>query len=137
VNAGRGRDAAHNEITATNEAEAKEAVAFFHNKGYDMIKIYNSMDPKLVPVLAKEAHAYGMGVTGHIPCHMLANEAVRAGYDGIEHINQILLNFFADHDTDTRTPLRFSLAGDKAADFDPRPGQPHESWALPPGPKTL
>ena len=28
------------------------------------------------------------------------------------------LNFFADHDTDTRTPLRFSIVGDKAADFD-------------------
>ena len=127
---GRGPDAAHTEITATNEAEAKEAVAFFHQKGYDMIKIYNSMDPKLVPVLAKEAHAYGMGVTGHIPCHMLANEAVRAGYDGIEHINQILLNFFADHETDTRTPLRFSLVGDKAADFDPHSGQAQEFWAL-------
>jgi hypothetical protein len=45
-----------------------------------------------------------MGVTGHIPCHMLANEAVRAGYDGVEHNNQLLLNF--------------SLVGEKAADFD-------------------
>jgi len=57
-----------------------------------------------------------MGVTGHIPCHMLANEAVRAGYDGVEHINQLLLNFFADHQTDTRTPVRFSLVGEKMAD---------------------
>ena len=115
---GRGKDAAHAEITATNEEEAKKAVAFFKGRGYDMIKIYNSIDPALVPVLAREAHAAGMGVTGHIPCHMLANEAVRAGYDGVEHINQLMLNFFADHETDTRTPLRFSLVGEKAADFD-------------------
>ena len=87
-------------------------------RGYEGIKIYNSMKPELVPVLAKEAHARGMTVTGHIPVHMLANEAVRAGYDGIEHVNMLFLNFFADHDTDTRTPLRFSLVGDKAADFD-------------------
>jgi hypothetical protein len=59
-----------------------------------------------------------MTVTGHIPVHMLAHEAVRDGYDGIEHVNMLFLNFFADHDTDTRTPLRFSIVGDKAADFD-------------------
>jgi len=59
-----------------------------------------------------------MMVTGHIPVHMLANEAVRAGYDGIEHVNMLFLNFFADHDTDTRTTMRFTLVGDKAAAFD-------------------
>jgi hypothetical protein len=115
---GRGKDAAHAEITATTEDEARAAVEFFAKRGYEMIKIYNSMDPKLVPILAREAHARGMGVTGHIPCHMLASEAIRDGYDGVEHINQLMLNFFADHDTDTRTPLRFSLVGDKAASFD-------------------
>jgi hypothetical protein len=30
----------------------------------------------------------------------------------------LFLNFLADHDTDTRTPLRFTIVGDKAADFD-------------------
>ena len=52
-----------------------------------------------------------MTVTGHIPVHMLANEAVKAGYDGIEHVNMLFLNFLADHDTDTRTPLRFTHRG--------------------------
>jgi imidazolonepropionase-like amidohydrolase len=50
--------------------------------------------------------------------HVLANEAVRAGYDGIEHINMLFLNFLATHDTDTRDTTRFSLVGDKAADLD-------------------
>jgi Amidohydrolase family len=57
-------------------------------------------------------------VTGHIPVHMLAREAVLAGYDGIEHINMLFLNFFATHETDTRDTTRFTLVGDKAADFD-------------------
>ncbi len=83
-----------------------------------MVKIYNSVKTELVPILAKEAHARGMMVTGHIPVHMLANEAVKAGYDQIEHVNMLFLNFLADHDTDTRTPLRFTLVGDKAADLD-------------------
>ena len=99
---GRNEKAASSKVTAETEDEAKAAVEFFAKRGYDGIKIYNSMKPELVPLLAKEAHARGMVVTGHIPVHMLANEAVRAGYDGIEHVNMLFLNFFADHDTDTR-----------------------------------
>ena len=127
---GRGKDASHAEVTATTADEARAAVEFFSKRGYEMIKIYNSIEPELVPVLAREAHARGMGVTGHVPCHMLANEAVRAGYDGVEHINQLLLNFFADHQTDTRTPLRFSLVGEKAAEFDLHSAQAKEFYAL-------
>jgi Amidohydrolase family len=115
---GRGDKAASSKITAETEAEAKAGVEFYAKRGYEMMKIYNSVKPELVPVITREAHARGMMVTGHIPVHMLAHEAVRDGYDGIEHANMLFLNFFADHDTDTRTPLRFSIVGDKAADFD-------------------
>ena len=115
---GRNEKAASSKITAETEAEAKAGVEFYAKRGYDMIKIYNSVKPELVPVITREAHARGMTVTGHIPVHMLAHEAVRDGYDGIEHVNMLFLNFFANHDTDTRTPLRFSIVGDKAADFD-------------------
>ena len=115
---GRGEKAASSKITAETEAEAIAAVEFYAKRGYEMIKIYNSVKPELIPVITKAAHAHGMMVTGHIPVHVLANEAVKAGYDGIEHVNMLFLNFLADHDTDTRTPLRFSLVGDKAADFD-------------------
>jgi hypothetical protein len=115
---GRNPKAASSKITAETESEAKAAVAEYARRGYDGIKIYNSVNPELVPVLAKEAHARGMLVTGHIPVHMLANEAVRAGYDGIEHINMLLLNFFATHETDTRDTTRFKLIGENAASFD-------------------
>src|SRR5262249_5155683 len=59
-----------------------------------------------------------MRVSGHIPAFMLAEDAVRGGYDEIQHINMLFLNFVADRRTDTRTPVRFSLVGDKAADLD-------------------
>jgi imidazolonepropionase-like amidohydrolase len=115
---GRNEKAASSKITAETVEEAKAGVKFFVDRHYDGIKIYNSMKPELVPVIAAEAHKAGLQVTGHIPVHMLANEAVRAGYDGIEHLNMLFLNFFATHDTDTRDTTRFSLVGDKAADFD-------------------
>ncbi|MEO7733612.1 MAG: amidohydrolase family protein [Kofleriaceae bacterium] len=115
---GRNEKAASSKITAETADEARAGVKFFVDRHYDGIKIYNSMRPELVPVIATAAHQAGLQVTGHIPVHMLANEAVRAGYDGIEHINMLFLNFFATHDTDTRDTTRFTLVGDKAADFD-------------------
>lgn len=115
---GRNEKAAASKITAETPEEAKAAVEFFAKRGYEGIKIYNSMKPELVPILTEAAHGKGMLVTGHIPVHMLANEAVRAGYDGIEHINMLFLNFLATHDTDTRTPMRFTLVGDKATSLD-------------------
>ncbi len=115
---GRNPKAASSKVTAETEAEAIAGVEFFAKRHYDGIKIYNSVKPELVPIIAREAHKRGMAVTGHIPVHMLANEAVRAGYDGIEHINMLFLNFFATHDTDTRDTTRFTLVGDKAASFD-------------------
>lgn len=115
---GRGDKAASSTVTAETPAEAKAAVEYYAKRGYDGIKIYNSMKVELVPILAKEAHARKLMVIGHVPIHMLANEAVKAGYDGIEHINQVMLNFFATHDTDTRDTTRFTLVGDKMPAFD-------------------
>jgi imidazolonepropionase-like amidohydrolase len=115
---GRGEKAAASKVTATTPEEAKAAVEYYEKRGYEGIKIYNSIPPELVPVLANLAHAKGMRVIGHIPAYMLAHEAVKAGYDGIEHINMLFLNFFATKETDTRDTTRFKLVGDKAASFD-------------------
>ena len=66
-----------------------------------------------------------MRVSGHIPVHMRAEEAVLAGYDEIQHINQVLLNFLVDDKTDTRTLQRFYLPAEKVAglDFGSKPVQ--------------
>lgn len=115
---GRNEKAASSKITAETVDEAKAAVEFYAKRGYEGVKIYNSVKPELVPVIAAEAHARKLQVTGHIPVHMLAHEAVKAGYDGIEHINMLFLNFFATHETDTRDTTRFTLVGDKAGALD-------------------
>lgn len=119
---GRNEKAASSKVTAETPEEAKAAVAFYAERGYEGIKIYNSVKVELVPLLAADAHARRMLVTGHIPVHMLAHEAVKAGYDGIEHINMLFLEFLATHDTDTRDTTRFTLVGEKghALDLDSR-----------------
>ncbi|HRC56468.1 MAG TPA: amidohydrolase family protein, partial [Kofleriaceae bacterium] len=115
---GRNEKAASSVVTAETPAEARAAVELFAQRGYQGIKIYNSVRPELVPLLTAEAHRRGMSVTGHVPVHMLAEDVVRAGFDGIEHITMLFLNFFATRQTDTRDTTRFTLVGDHAPDLD-------------------
>ena len=59
-----------------------------------------------------------MRLSGHIPAFMSAEQAVRAGYDEIQHINMVFLNFLAGDREDTRKQLRFTLYGDGAGKLD-------------------
>ena len=89
----------------------------YHSLGYEQIKLYSSLDTALVRPIAERAHALGLRVSGHIPNHMTAARAVRSGYDEIQHINMLFLNFEGDS-IDTRTPSRFSAPGRYGADLD-------------------
>ena len=105
-------------ILAKTDEEARSAVAKYADLGYVQIKIYSSVDPALVPVIAKAAHDRGLRVSGHIPNKMKASEAVEAGYDEIQHANFLFLQFLAGPDDDTRTPLRFTRVAEKGASLD-------------------
>jgi hypothetical protein len=93
------------------------AVKKYADLGYKQIKLYSSLNPQWIKPIAAEAKKYKLRVSGHIPAHMLAKEAVEAGYDEIQHMNMIFLNFYGK-DLDTRTPLRFTTVAQKAAFFD-------------------
>ena len=105
-------------IVVDSLATAKDAVDWYARHGYHQLKIYNSFQPAWVAPLAAYAHTKGLRVGGHIPAFMRAEQAVRAGYDEIHHINQVMLNFFVKPKDDTRTLLRFVLVGDKALGLD-------------------
>ncbi|MFA0963060.1 amidohydrolase family protein [Roseivirga sp. BDSF3-8] len=90
--------------------EGLEAIEYYHNNGYKQIKLYSSIEPEWVKPLAEKAHSLDMRLSGHIPSFMTAEEAVRDGYDEIQHANMVLLNFMPDT-IDTRTPLRFTHVG--------------------------
>jgi imidazolonepropionase-like amidohydrolase len=114
---GRGPYAGPTKVLVDTEAEARAAVDRFGELGYPQIKLYSSVKPALVPIMAEHAHKRGMRVSGHIPGFMRAEDAVRAGYDEIQHINMLILNFLPDV-KDTRTPLRFTAVGERAAALD-------------------
>ena len=98
--------------------DALDRVDFYAENGYIQIKLYSSIEPDWVAPIAERAHSHGMRVSGHIPAFMSAEQAVRAGYDEIQHINMVFLNFLASDREDTRQQIRFTLYGDEAGNLD-------------------
>jgi hypothetical protein len=97
---------------------AKDAVEWYAQHGYHQIKIYNSFHPEWVADTAALAHQHGMRVSGHVPAFMNSEQAIRAGYDEIQHINQLMLVFFVGPKDDTRTLARFYLLAENAHALD-------------------
>jgi len=103
-------------LVATPE-EALRWVNWYADHGFVQIKLYSSIKPELVPVVAAQAHRRGLRVSGHIPAFMNAEQAVEQGYDEIQHVNMLLLDFMPDVQ-DTRTPARFLEPARRAQDLD-------------------
>ena len=95
-----------------------DRIDFFAEHGYGQIKLYSSIEPEWVAPISAHTRELGLRLSGHIPAFMSAEQAVRAGYNEIQHINMVFLNFIAGDREDTRKQLRFSLYGEKAADLD-------------------
>ena len=114
---GPGPYAGPTKALVSTEAQALEWVDRYAKLGYVQIKLYSSLDPRLVPPIVKRAHELGLRVSGHIPNGMSAEQAVRAGFDEIQHVNFLMLNFL-DPKIDTRTPARFSEVAKHGAELD-------------------
>jgi imidazolonepropionase-like amidohydrolase len=104
-------------VLVSTEAEARAAVDNYKRLGYVQIKIYSSVKPELVPVIIDEAHKNGLRVSGHIPANMIASQCVEDGYDEIQHINFLVLNFFPEI-KDTNTITRLTKPGEVTASLD-------------------
>ena len=110
--------------------QALDRVDFFAENGYIQIKLYSSIEPDWVAPIAARAHSHGMRLSGHIPAFMSAEQAVRAGYDEIQHINMVFLNFLAGDREDTRQQIRFTLYGDEAGNLDLESDEVQDFFAL-------
>jgi imidazolonepropionase-like amidohydrolase len=104
-------------LLVSTEAEAKKTIDMLASRGFEGLKIYSSVKPELVPFMTSYAHSKGMRVSGHIPAGMTASQAIDAGYDEIQHVNMLFLNFMPDV-KDTRTPARFTEVAKRGADLD-------------------
>ncbi|MEN2282132.1 amidohydrolase family protein [Algoriphagus sp. SE2] len=100
-----------------NLDEGLAEIQDYKDLGYQQIKLYSSIKPKWVLPLTTKAHELGMRISGHIPAYMTATQAINQGYNEIQHINMLFLNFLSDT-IDTRTPLRFTMPAQYGADLD-------------------
>jgi imidazolonepropionase-like amidohydrolase len=116
---GPGPLAGPTKMLADTAPEAIKDVDWYADHGYGQIKIYSSVKPELVPLIADEAHARGLRVSGHVPAFMSAQQFVEAGADEIQHLNFILLNFLFDSVKDTRAMTRFTAVAEHARELGP------------------
>jgi len=116
---------ARNGFVIKNLDEAKHAIDWYHQHGYPQLKIYNSFPKEILKDTVAYAHSRGLRVSGHVPAFLRAQDVIDAGFDEIQHINQLMLNFLVKPDTDTRTLERFRLPAHEVADldFDSKPVQ--------------
>jgi cytosine/adenosine deaminase-related metal-dependent hydrolase len=116
---GTGELAGPTKMRADTAAEAIKDVDWYAEHGYVQIKIYSSMKPELVPIIADRAHAHGLRVSGHVPAFMSARQFVEGGADEIQHINFIELNFLYPEVQETRNRDRFIKVAERAREFTP------------------
>ncbi|GAB3332542.1 amidohydrolase family protein [Marilutibacter aestuarii] len=109
---------ARNGFVVSDLAGARKAVDWYAANGYPQIKIYNSFPKAILADTVDYAHGKGLRVSGHVPAFLRAQDVIDAGFDEIQHINQLLLNFFVTDTTDTRTLERFYLVAEKTAGLD-------------------
>jgi len=105
-------------FTASSIDDVRRAIDWYAQRGYPQIKLYNSFRREWVEGTTAYAHERGLRVSGHVPAFMRAEEVVAMGYDELQHMNQLFLNFLSAKDTDSRTLARFYLIAENAHALD-------------------
>ena len=93
---GPGKWAGPTSVIVRTEDEARQWVARYDSLGYKQIKVYNLVHPDLIPTIAREAHARGMRLSGHIPRGLTVPAAVELGFDEVNHAAFLFSTFYQD-----------------------------------------
>ena len=116
---GTGEFAGPTKMRVDTAEQAIQDVDWYADHGYVQIKIYSSVKPELVPIIADRAHARGLRVSGHVPAFMSARQFVEGGADEIQHLNFIVLNFLFPEVKETRNRDRFIKVAEHAGELTP------------------
>jgi imidazolonepropionase-like amidohydrolase len=116
---GTGELAGPTKMRVDTAEQAIQDVDWYADHDYAQIKIYSSVKPELVPIIADHAHARGMRVSGHVPAFMSARQFIENGADEIQHLNFIELNFLFPEVKETRNRDRFIKVAERAREFTP------------------
>jgi hypothetical protein len=73
-----------------NVDEARRAVRDLHDRGVDLIKVYDALPSDAYFAIADEAKKFNMPFVGHTPTAVTTLESSNAGQKSIEHLGKIL-----------------------------------------------
>lgn len=116
---GTGEFAGPTKMRVDSAEDAIKDVDWYADHGYAQIKIYSSIKPELMPLIAARAHERGLRVSGHVPAFMSARQFVEGGADEIQHIIFVVLNFLYPQVQETRNRDRFIKVAEHAREFTP------------------
>jgi Amidohydrolase family len=123
---GTGEFAGPTKMRVDTAEQAIQDIDWYADHGYVQLKIYSSIKPELVPIMADRAHQRGMRVSGHVPAFMSARQFIDGGADEIQHLNFIVLNFLFPEVKETRNRDRFIKVAEHAREFTPDKPQVRE-----------
>ncbi|MDB4908301.1 MAG: Amidohydrolase family protein [Gemmatimonadetes bacterium] len=102
-------------VLVDSAAQAVRWVNAYADSGFVNIKLYSSFPVAFVAPTIAAAHARGLRVSGHVPSGLRAEQAVRLGFDELNHMNFVMLNFLGGDTIDTRGTGRFMPVAERGA----------------------
>lgn len=73
-----------------NAKEAERAVKYYHEKGYDGIKIYSQLNKESYEAISETAGSLDMKVMGHIPFSIGLSDVYNSNQSDIAHFEEIM-----------------------------------------------
>jgi enamidase len=104
-------------VTLRDTNDVKRHVAYWAEEGATSFKAYMNITRDELRVAAREAHARGLRITGHL-CSVTYREAADAGIDDLEH-GFFAMNDFVPDKAPDRCPARGGAATRSMASLDP------------------
>lgn len=104
-------------VTLRDTNDVKRHVAYWAEEGATSFKAYMNITREALRVAAREAHARGLKITGHL-CSVTYREAADAGIDDLEH-GFFAMNDFVPNKAPDRCPSRGGAATQSMASLDP------------------
>jgi enamidase len=104
-------------VTLRDTNDVKRHVAYWAEEGATSFKAYMNISRDELRVAAREAHARGLKITGHL-CSVTYREAADAGIDDLEH-GFFAMNDFVPNKAPDRCPSRGGAATQSMASLDP------------------
>jgi len=104
-------------VPLRDTTDAKKLVAYWADQGATSFKAYMNISRDELRVAAREAHARGFKITGHL-CSVTYREAADAGIDDLEH-GFFAMNDFVPNKAPDKCVARGGAATQSMANLDP------------------